>query len=218
MSDMQSESGKQDRVSFKSHLTRFLGPIDRSIGAEVTGSSFGILRAGGAGFRECVSYSTDGLRHSQLTASAGTTGTTVRLELFMLGRFALGPEILPSLLVWAGEQLLRFGNAPPVGAVLPVGDEIWPGSLKTHIGFLTPVYLPESFRLYRSPSSDCFMVWVVPLCESEARVVKAHGWAALEGIFLAEDPDLLDPLRPCSSLRSIPGHEVDGCAQCGGPL
>jgi hypothetical protein len=56
-----------------------------------------------------------------------------------------------------------------------------------------PVYLPDSFATYESPTGiACAFAWLVPITSQEAKFAIANGWEAFEDKLASVDPDLLD--------------------------
>jgi hypothetical protein len=40
------------------------------------------------------------------------------------------------------------------------------------------------------------MTWLVPITTGEAAAIRRDGWASMEQVFAAQNPDLADPGRP----------------------
>lgn len=80
--------------------------------------------------------------------------------------------------------------------VIRLGGHVFRDTEMTALVAVPPQYMPDSFAVCEAAEVPIVMVWLVPLTAGEADLVDRSGWAALERILVAEDPDLSDPGRP----------------------
>ena len=175
------------------HLERFLGGIVdgwKYIDSERR-SLFDVVRYNGP-FKGGSAFSTLGL--SKYPLSSRVSGKKLRCEFIMLTR-DLG-EWIPRLLDQVGSEFVQSGFAPLRGDVIgPRGrmaDEYEMTSLYSSI----PIYLPEEFSSCELPNGEQIVfIWMIPIYDREAELVKDRGWRFFEQELERLDPDLLDMRR-----------------------
>lgn len=134
---------------------------------------------------------TTGLSNHHLTQ--GDRG--LHQELLMHVPTARHPPTAAGVLFQVADILLTRGHGLLKGEVLgPYGRLFDEGEMTALIAF-GPVYLPDEFAVCETPGMSIVLTWLVPITTGEARLVETRGWSALEAAFVAEDPDLANPLR-----------------------
>jgi hypothetical protein len=130
---------------------------------------------------------------SDVPLRVGGTGRRLRQELVMMFRESEGPRNLPGILQQVGLEALVKDQAYAVGDILGPRGELRTGSTLEALYVATPVYLPDSFQVFRPETGDGIVIgWLVPISASEARFAHANGRASFEEELGKANPDLLD--------------------------
>jgi hypothetical protein len=104
-----------------------------------------------------------------------------------------GARNLPGVLQQLGTEALVKDQAYGLGDVLGPRGELRVGSIMEALYVAPPVYLPESFHVYRPHDGEpVVMGWLVPISASEAEFVRVHGASRFDDELGRHDPDLLD--------------------------
>ena len=131
----------------------------------------------------------------------GTGARTGRQELVMLYRHGASYRNLPGILQQVGMRALHDRRCYLRGEVIGPNGPLADGSKLEALYVAVPVYLPDSFHVFRPTVGDpVVMAWLVPITASEAHFVGKHGWEAFEHQLLEEDPDLLNMTRESMAL------------------
>lgn len=105
------------------------------------------------------------------------------------------PEMAAGVLFQVAGELIDRGQGLLRGEVRGPRNRLFDEGEMTGLVAASPVYLPDEFGTCETPAAPVILSWLVPITTGEARFALARGWLALEDVFLAEDPDLTDPLR-----------------------
>ena len=178
------------------HLEAQLGPIDSGWSRNAGGENmpFQVVRFRDVPFENCDTYTTLGL--SNFALSSPSSGKEIRLELLMLSR-PDSQQGIPGLLQQASLESISTGTACLRGDVVGPRTRLWPHSSMSALYVTAPAYFPDAFASCRTRTlGDIIFAWLVPISANEASLAAALGWSAFEDRLEAQDPDLLDPLRP----------------------
>ena len=175
------------------HFERYLGPIQKGWSKEADGQllPFQVILMGGGPIAGAQVLLTLGL--SDRALRVGNTSKRLRQELMFMFRESDGPRNLPGVLQHVALEALAKDQAYGVGDVLGPRRELRMGSTLEALFVAPPVYLPDSFHVFRAAGSDPVVVgWLVPIAASEAAFVKSRGSSGFEDELERFDPDLLD--------------------------
>jgi len=120
----------------------------------------------------------------------------LRQELVMMCREADGYRNLPGILHDVALEALSKDRACAVGDVLGPRGELVTGSPLEALYVTLPVYLPETFHIFKGDEYSIVFAWLVPITASEANLVRSKGRIAFEDVLEKFDPDMLDFARP----------------------
>lgn len=178
------------------HLERHLGLVAGGWATDADGRKmpFQVVTFERGPFQGARVLATLGLSHAPLRLG---DARAVRQELIVMFRESDGPRNLPGVLQQVAEEALARGTAYSAGDVLGPRGELVPGSSLEALYVTAPVYLPDSFHVFRPVDGDAILIaWLVPISASEAEFARAHGRVAFEEELERADPDLLDFHRP----------------------
>jgi hypothetical protein len=130
-------------------------------------------------------YSTLGLSNHVVEQVGGR----LRQEILMC---AVGDVRAIEWLNYLGEILLDGNRAFAQGETTPSFGSLSPGSTVTGFAFTAPAYWSDGLGLFEETEPPVTVAWAVPLTSEELAFVGTHGWAAMEMLLIAEDPDLTD--------------------------
>ena len=130
---------------------------------------------------------------SNVPLRVGGTQRRLRQELAMMFRESDGPRNLPGILQQVGLEALAKDQAYAVGDILGPRGELRTGSALEALYVAPPVYLPDSFHVFRTETSEAIVIgWLVPISASEAHFARARGVSSFEEQLERLNPDLLD--------------------------
>ena len=107
-------------------------------------------------------------------------------------RGTLAPDNLAAVLFQVAGDLIRRGYGAARGELFGPRGRLFAGTEMTALLAIPPVYLPDAFAVCETSFGPVVVTWMVPLTQAEADFVLAHGWAALESVFVEQYPDLTD--------------------------
>lgn len=185
------------------HLERFLGPIEGGTGGDAsTPAGLQVIRFGAdAPFTGVTTWATLGLSNHHLAQQGGGG---LHQELVMHLPNARQPANTAGVLFQVAGELIERGRGLARGELIGPRRRLFAQAEMTALVATTPVYLPDSFAVCNTPAASVVLTWLVPLTDAEAQFAHVHGWPILEGIFVAQDPDLTDLDRTSVQLRDIP--------------
>ncbi|GAA4989089.1 hypothetical protein HD597_007806 [Nonomuraea thailandensis] len=185
------------------HLERFLGRIDSGTGGDdSTPAHVQVIRfAPNSPFTGVTTWSTLGLSHHHLGQG---NGQGLHQELVMHLPTDRQPDNVAGVLFQVAEELIERGQGLARGEVIGPRGPLFARGEMTALAAAPPVYLPGPFAVCDTPAARIVLTWLVPLTEAEARFAHAHGWHALEDVFVAQDPDLTDIERAGVHLGATP--------------
>ena len=121
----------------------------------------------------------------------------IRHELVFLARPSFGDRNIPAILHQVGMEAIHKNRPYLRGDVIGPRGTLFAGTNMTALYVAQPVYLPDSFATYESPTGVArVFAWLVPITCEEGALVKTKGWRELDEKFCTVDPDLLDFNRP----------------------
>jgi hypothetical protein len=179
------------------HLETYLGPVAVGWTRNADGVSmpFDVLRFDNAPNAGTVTFATVGL--SQHTQRSQQTGKIIPQEFMMSCHDDQKDLSFPAVLQQVGAQASRQGRALLRGEVIGPRGQLFPGSQMTALYAAIPIYFPESMHsMIPSTGGETVFVWLLPLYESEAKLVAAKGWETFERRLAEMDPDVTDLGRP----------------------
>lgn len=184
-------SGVADLIE---HLERSLGPIAGGTrGDGSTPSGVQVIRFGAdAPFAGVTTWATLGLSNQHL---GRTGGGGLHQELVMHVPTARQPDNVAGLLFQMAGELIQRGHGVARGEVIGPRGRLFAGTEMTALVAAQPVYLPDEFAVCETPAAPVVLAWLVPLTQAEAHFAHTQGWAALEAVFVQQDPDLTDHER-----------------------
>jgi hypothetical protein len=180
-------------AEFVDHIERCLGPIQKGWSKYADGQrlSFQVILAGGGPITGAQLLLTLGLSDTPLRV--GKTPRRLHQELMFMIRASDGPRNLPGLLQQVALEALTKDEAYGVGDVLGSRGELYAGSPLEALFVALPVYLPDSFHVFRAEGSDPIVIgWLVSVTASEAALAQSSSSSALEDQIVRFDTDLLD--------------------------
>lgn len=121
------------------------------------------------------------------------TGGSIRQELLISCYAKQDPNRFESLLACLAGQIALAGRAFAEASTWPNELTIWASKFAAF--FAAPPKYFVSLPAIVPTEPPTVLVWLVPLFRDESDLVAAEGWDALEGLFVAKDPDLLDLKR-----------------------
>jgi Suppressor of fused protein (SUFU) len=192
-------SGMADLIE---HLESFLGLIDSGVpGDDSTPAGVQVIRFGAdVPFTGVTTWATLGLSKHHLNQSSGG----LHQELVMHVPTAQQPANIAGVLFQMAEELIRRGRGLARGEVVGPRGRLFADMEMTAVVAASPVYLPDGFAICHTPAAPIVLTWLVPLTDAEARFALAHGWRALEAIFVEQNPDVTDLRRTSVHLRDAP--------------
>ena len=198
---LQQARGEPEMIDLVQHLEGHLGRMSSGWSRDATGKKLpfqvGLFDDGpiaGTG-----GLATLGISHEVLRLGAGAR--TGRQELVMLYRHGASYRNLPGILQQVGMRALHDKRCYLRGEVIGPNGPLTDGSRLEALYVAVPVYLPDSFQVFRPADGDpVVMAWLVPITAREARFVGEQGWEAFEHELQEEDPDLLDMTRESMDL------------------
>jgi hypothetical protein len=105
-------------------------------------------------------------------------------------------DVFPGLIHQLAMGVVDGGNAILRGDVIGPYGAIVPKSRLEAFYAAIPVYYDDNFAGIDLESGNrAAIVWMVPIGKTEASFVAKAGWQEFEAQMVAQDPDLLDPLR-----------------------
>ncbi len=194
-------SAKSPNLAIMQHYERHVGAVTAGWIADSSGEDLPIhvLQIPDAPEKGARTLATVGLSKTILSPRVGGRGFRMELMLsaYDTEHFAHGRGLLYKLAM----EISASGDAPLRGDVYgPLGRLFGVGSL-TSFYFATPAYFPSELAACDAGYDERIaVVWVVPIAEQEAAIVRSRGWTYFEDILAAQDPDVLDLERP--SLQS----------------
>ncbi len=105
------------------------------------------------------------------------------------------PDNVAGLLFQMAGELIQRGHGVARGEVIGPRGRLFAGTEMTALVAAQPVYLPDEFAVCETPAAPVVLAWLVPLTQAEAHFAHTQGWAALEAVFVQQDPDLTDHER-----------------------
>jgi Suppressor of fused protein (SUFU) len=188
---MRDDRGVADLVE---HLERFLGPIEGGAGADdaIQPRVNAVRFAPDVPFTGVTTWTTLGLSNHHLQQPSGG----LHQELVMHVPTAPQPANVAAVLLQVAGELIARGRGLARGEVLGPRGPLFADTGLTGLVATSPAYLPDGFAVCDTPAVPVVLTWLVPLTTDEARFAHAHGWRALEKIFIAQDPDVTDLGRP----------------------
>ncbi|MEU4238351.1 suppressor of fused domain protein [Actinoplanes sp. NPDC026619] len=177
------------------HLESFLGTMSgASRGDDSTPPGVQVAWFPNSPFTGVTTLVTVGLSRRHLGLPGGGS---VHQELMMHVPNGDYPAQAAGLLFQLAGEMVRRGSALRPAQLIGPRGPLFPGSRLTAMVATSPVYLPEGFAVCRGgESAPVVLAWLVPISGGEAEVIRRDGWAALEEILVAQDPNLADPGRP----------------------
>lgn len=175
------------------HFERHLGPIQHGWNSKLDGwhAPFQVIQMGGGSIKGAKVLVTLGL--SNYSLSINDKSTHLRQELMFMFYEEDGPRNLPAVLQQVGLEALSRDKAYSLGEVLGPRGELTTGSELEALFITQPVYLPDSFHVFRPVGDEPIVIgWLVPITVSEAAYIKIHGRLSFEDKLELFDPDLLN--------------------------
>jgi hypothetical protein len=171
------------------HLERFLGPVEGGTpGDDSTPVGVQVIRFGAdAPFAGVTTWATLGLSNHHLTQPGGRG---LHQELVMHLPNARQPANIAGVLFQVAAELIERGQGLALGEVIGPRGQLFTQSEMTALVAAAPVYLPDSFGVCDTAAAPVVLTWLIPVTAAEAQFARAHGWPALEAVFVAQDPDL----------------------------
>jgi hypothetical protein len=114
----------------------------------------------------------------------------------MLAKPDFSSDVPVSMLLQIGSTCLEAARSPLRGDVLGPAGPIVTGSTCTALYVTAPNYFDDDFAVYSGDADPVVVMWLIPITESEARLVSVDGWPVLEERFVTNNPDVLDFFRP----------------------
>ena len=175
------------------HVEKYLGQIDQGWKDDASVDDLQVVSFKDAPGETVSTYLSLGLSNRPMDLSEAKK---VRQELvFSVYSMAISSMVV-SFMLSLCEAIIGRGKAVLRGEVIPLSKEI-----SKRIGFdavycTIPVFFDDEFCTYDESSPSTVMVWMLPIYQSEADYIAAHGWEGFEDLLEEKDPDL------CSLERS----------------
>jgi hypothetical protein len=120
---------------------------------------------------------------------------TLRQELLVCAWNLWRSDAFYSTLFTVADELAATNHAVAPGMALELPAPIVPGSKMAHLFIYQPVYHLKELQPIDTSSGPIPILWLIPITESEARLIDDSGWEAFDTLLLDRDPDLLDLQR-----------------------
>lgn len=171
------------------HLERYLGPIARGWAFAGEPSGVRICLFENRPHPGAATYATLGLSRHVL---AMPRERQVRQELLLAVGDPFASDDLASPLVYVAGRVVREHRALLRGDVVSVGNPVSTTSTCKHLYSSSPVVFPRGLAGCDGTQPTTVFVWLVPILDDEAALVRQHGWSHFERLLELVDPDLLD--------------------------
>lgn len=114
----------------------------------------------------------------------------VRQELVFSVYTLTNSELVVSFLLFLCELIIDRGKAVLRGEVIPLSKGISQKMGFDAVYCTIPVFFDDEFCTYNESLPSTVMVWILPIYQSEANYIEAHGWESFEDLLEDQDPDL----------------------------
>lgn len=190
--DDHAERADQVPTNVIEHLEHHLGPLARGWGSpgEPVGVQVALFES--QPIEGVVSYATLGLSRHRL---AMHEGREVRQELVFSVAERFADELLPMLLLYVAERIVREHRAVLAGEVFPLGYRVCAGSGADSLYVSVPVVFPDEMAVYEGSDPKTIVAWLFPVLPPEVALVDREGWPRFEELLERADPDLFDLTR-----------------------
>lgn len=185
------------RAAILKHLEIYLGAVAEGWTQNGDGVPlpFDVLRFDSAPSAGTVTFATVGL--SQRPLLSLQTGKAIPQEFMMSCHENQKDLNIPAVLQQVGAQALRRGQALLRGELMGPRGPLFPRLQLTALYAAIPIYFPDSMHsMVDRNGAETVFVWLLPLYESEARLVAEKGWETFERQLADMDPDVTDLRRP----------------------
>jgi hypothetical protein len=169
------------------HAEKYLGNIDQGWKDNDSNENLQIVSFVDCPGESATTFMSLGLSDNVLEIS---DEKQVRQELvFSVYSMAISTMIV-SFLFSLCESIVNRGKAVLRGEIIPLSIDV-----AKRIGFeavycAIPVFFDDDFAEYDESTPPTIVVWVLPIYQSEADYIRAHGWEKFEGLLEERDPDL----------------------------
>ncbi|WP_460353096.1 suppressor of fused domain protein [Actinoallomurus acanthiterrae] len=139
-------------------------------------------------------YATIGL--SKYGFKASNSEKEIHQEILIGVHSAYASESLVGAVYELGMRVVNHGRPILRGEIIESSGSLVPQSRLDVFYAAIPVYYDDDFSGVDLESGNrAVMVWAVPIASAEADYIAQAGWLDFEKRLIAQDPDLLDPLR-----------------------
>ncbi|MBK7707324.1 MAG: suppressor of fused domain protein [Acidobacteria bacterium] len=176
------------------HLEAHLGEIVEGWSDRKTSGTLTVVRFADRPFDGVTTYSTVGMSNSLLPFDTARE-KRIRQELIFAAYDRYDNEQIASFLFTLAEFLLTTKGACCAGDVIGPYSPIVMGSALDSIYATIPVVYDEGFAVLETTIPPTVFVWIVPIYQSEATIVRTNGWLEFETQLESQDLDLWDLSR-----------------------
>jgi hypothetical protein len=186
-------------MSIITHLESYLGLIDKGWKDPAIGTRLQVVSFKDVPFDGARTYSTLGLSDHVLAIR----DRYIRQELIFSAYERFDHDQIASFLGTFAETVAKDHRALDRIVIGPSAPIIR-GVLLNSVYITQPSVYNESLAFYDGPEDTRTAVsWVIPIHETEADLVRLHGWETFETALEAQDPDLWDLHRDSIDLGQI---------------
>lgn len=176
------------------HIENFLGKVSRGWKDNNSNSDVQIICIENSPYQFVNTFLTLGMSNHVLKLAGEKK---VRQELIMPLSCTITPseKWVVSCLLYICELILKNHEAPLRGQVLHLPSKITDNLGIDAVYCAIPMFLDESFSIFRESDPPTIMIWVIPIYKSEVDFINSNGWEKFEDILESKNPNLFTVKR-----------------------